>query len=125
MIENPLEHKNKLLGQHRSGEISLEELEKECAYWFMETFDTMHKRVLPTPPADYAEYQMLSYDRRQKIGIDFWHQRNIKEYLEIKEQIKNENQSRLIQLKEYKKHIPQEDFISIGKFNSKIEEFEY
>lgn len=125
MIENPIEYKNKLLAQYASKEISLSEIQKECAYWFLETFDTFNNRIAPTPPPDYTEYKNLSYEKRQRIGNDFWFQKNIKDYLDMKEQIKNENTAKLHQLKEMKSYLPPEDFLSISKYNAKIEEFEY
>lgn len=123
MIENPMAYKNELLKKHSVGEISLAELEKECAYWFAETFDTLHLMAVPTAPQDFYDYQKLPFEKRNKIGNDFWNQPNIKFYTEQKQKIKEENRARLIQLYEMKSHIPAGDFVTRSKFDEKIVEF--
>src|SRR3990167_2169399 len=124
MIENPMEKKNQLLDDYQSKKITMEEIERECSYWFLECFPTIHRKPYPSMPTEYRDYLNLPFERRRKIETDFWFQPVIKTYLEIKNQIKNENNANLYHLHNYLKFIPEEDTITRQKFNQKIDEFE-
>jgi len=124
MIANPMEYKNKLLSEFYSKKISMKELEIECAMWFLNTFDTIHKKPYPSMPMEYQDYKNLPFERRQKIAGEFFQQPVIKNYLDIKEKIKNENDTILYHLHEHLKTIPEGDFVSRAKFNEKIVEFQ-
>lgn len=124
MIEKPWEKKNDLLKQHREGKISLEELQKECAYWFVDCIEEMKPRPEPTRPRDFEEYASMPFEKRAKISSEFWQQPQIKGYLEIREQIKNENNANMFWIKEHIKHIPEEDFVSRNALRNKLTEFE-
>lgn len=124
MIENPAEYQKNLLDKLSRKEITMGELEKECAYWFMYCFDEVKPKPYPTMPKEYHEYLSLPFERKQKMSQEFWQQTIIKNYLDVKEKIKNENDANLFHLKNYLKHIPEGDFLAKSKFKEKIKDFE-
>lgn len=124
MIANPMEHKNKLLQDRRDGKITMEELQKECAYWFLDCFDTIHTEPEPPAPADYLDFMRLPFERRNKMAESFYQDPKIKLYLENKEKIKNRNSANILRLKEFKEAIPQEDFVAHQKFKEKLSELQ-
>ena len=111
-----------LLEQHAKGQITLEELNKECAYWYLDCFSELHKKPLPSIPQKYQEYLNSTYSGNKEYHNNFWLMEDVKGYLDQKELIENENKSVLIHLRNYIKQIPREDFLSISKFNEKINE---
>lgn len=113
-----------LLLQHSSGKISLADLEKECAYWFMDCLSEVRVKAYPTPPAEYAEYEQMTLKEKSKIPPDFWHQGNIKNYVDQRSRIHAENYSNLQNLKDHKKNIPAEDSVANQKFQEHINDFE-
>ena len=124
MIANPLEYKNKLLGDRRNERITMEEFDRECAYWYLDCFDTIQTKPEPTAPADYLDFMRLPFERRNKMAESFYQDPKIKNYLEVKEKIKNENQCNILRLKEFKEYIPKEDVVSNQKFQQKLNELQ-
>ena len=124
VLENPPLKIKQLLADYASKTITLDELNKECAYWYLDCFDEIHPKPYPSAPRDYQDYKSMSYEKRQKMSNEFWQSPTIKTYIEIKEQIKNENEAHVHNLKERIKNIPLEDFVSRSKFSQKIQEFE-
>ena len=124
MIEKPWEKKNQLLDDVSSGKITMEDLEKECAYWFMECFSELHMKPYPTTPKRFVEFKLMSYEKQNKLGIDFWSHPEIKQYLELKDEIKNTNKANLYWLNHHMSKLPDGDFLAKQKFKEKILEFE-
>ena len=124
MIENPVEHKNKLLADFHSKKITMEELNKECAYWYMDCFDEVRIKPYPTPPRRYVEYASMDYAEKKEVPNAFWLLPEIKNYLDAKFLVKNENKGELSRMKEFINYIPESDFVARQKFREKILEFE-
>ena len=113
-----------LLRDLHSGKMKLDEVLKECAYWFCDLFDQMRIQPYPTPPAEYAEYEQMSLSEKSKVPKEFWWQPHIKQYTEVKQKIRESNLSLIENLKEHRKHIPQEDFVTQEKFREKLHDCE-
>lgn len=118
-----MEYKNKLLSDLASEKITLPQLLKECAMWYLDCFDTIYPRPEPSMPNEYRDYLHLPFEKKQKTPSEFWLKPVIRDYLEIKQKIKNENMGTLLNLKEHLSHIPEGDFVSIQKFKDKIQVF--
>ena len=124
MIENPIEYKNKLLAKYDSKQITLEELQKECAYWYLDCFNEIVVRPYPTPPHRYSEYASMDYAEKKEVPNAFWFLPEIKNYLDAKFLVKNENKSQISRMKEFINYIPESDFVARSKYQQKINEFE-
>lgn len=125
MIEKPWEKKNQLLDDYNSKKITLEELQKECAYWYLDCFDEISPRAFPSMPEEYRDFMAMPFEKRNKISNEFHNQPKVKDYLEQKQQVKNENKSKVYWLKEHLSHIPESDFVARSRFNEKLNDFEY
>ena len=113
-----------LLNKKDSKEITQEELNKECAYWFMDMFDEIRHRPLPSTPMDLAEYEVMTLKERSKVPIEFFQKPSIKMYFDQKSIIESQNLSNKYWLREFKKSIPAEDVVSHEKYQDKINDFE-
>lgn len=125
MIENPNKKFVQLLADHATGKISTEELDKECAYWYMDCFLEVNPKPFPTPPPRFSEYQNSSYEEKKEYNNNFWLLPEIKSYVDQKESIKQENEDNVYKLKSFLKYIPEEDFVSRNKYEQKIRDFEH
>ena len=123
MIENPIEYKNKLLSDFATNKITLSELIKECAYWFMECFEEVNVKPIPTAPREYFDYNSLPFEKKIKMSNDFWQMPIIKNYLETKQMIENENKAFVYHLNNYLSYIPVEDTVARQKYSEKLAEF--
>ena len=123
MIDNPSEKHKQMVEDFQSRKITMEELELETIHWFLDCFPEMHVRPMPTMPPELADYQAMNYKERSKIGQDFWKQTNIKDYLDTKHAIKQENESKLKQLLEFEAIIPEGDIPTREKYRDKINEY--
>lgn len=123
MIANPSIKHLQMIADFQSGKLSMRELEIECIAWLLDCFSEIHVRAMPTMPPELADYQAMTYKERSKIGHEFWKQPNIKDYLDTKHLIKNENETRLKQLQEFYAIIPEEDTPTKEKYQQKINEF--
>lgn len=125
MIENPAGKMKQLIDDRASGKITSEELNTECAYWYMDCFDEIHVKPLPTIPNRLREYYNSDEAMKQKTPKEFWQLDEIKNYFNQREKIVNENKDTLIKLKECMKDIPESDSVAKSKYRQKIMEFEY
>ena len=113
-----------LLKQLELKEISLEEYLLKCAYWGMKTLDDIYFKSLPSKPLKVLSFEQLSYSKRQKLTDDFFMDNpGILKYYEERERIILENSTSLLNIKTYKKHIPESDIKSHEKLDKKIMDF--
>lgn len=125
---------NSYLKRLSSGEITLEEFEKEIAYWFIEFLDRINYKSLPTESNEVMQYEEEL--KRQKRGIkrirsnfdeaEFAEKAMKKEvelYYEDRNRIKNINNSNLYWLEEVKRLLPQGDTVNWNKVEIKINDF--
>ena len=124
MIENPGAKMKKLLDDYRNKQITLEQLDTECAYWYLDCFDEIFPKSLPTVPNRLLEYYNSDQAMQQKTPKEFWLLPEVKNYLDQKELIVYENTDSLYNLKRHLSNIPDSDFVSKQKFKEKIMEFE-
>lgn len=125
MIEQPNLKMNQLLSDYASKKITMEELDRECAYWYLDCFEEIYPKPLPTPPNRYREYQEMDIMEKREIPNSFWLIPEIKNYIDQKTFIKEENKANLLNLKKFLAHIPQQDFTARNSFEQKIREFEH
>lgn len=122
------EKAKKLLADRASGKITIEELEIECAYWFLsdECFREIHPKPQPSVPDVMMEYYRSDKTRQTRINsdTDFWKRKDVYEYLNQKKMIQNENITNLWKLKEAKRIIPEADVALQSKLMMRINEFE-
>ena len=124
MTEDPIKYKNSLLGKFHSKQITLDELNKECAYWYLDCFEEISIKAYPTQPNRYRDYVSMDYDEKKEVPRTFWLLNDIKDYLDQKFLIKNENKASHERLKEFINYIPESDFVARSKYQQKINEFE-
>ena len=96
MTEDPIKYKNSLLGKFHSKQITLDELNKECAYWYLDCFEEISIKAYPTQPNRYRDYVSMDYDEKKEVPRTFWLLNDIKDYLDQKFLIKNENKGKKI-----------------------------
>ena len=109
-----------LLRQLANKEITMDEFNKECAYWLISCAKEIQPRMLPTRPRELIEYDNLDIKERSKIGVEFWKQPRIKEYLDEIQMVKAYNKGLLDKLREFKEYIPEEDFVTRKKYDEVI-----
>jgi len=124
ILEQPGEKMKKLSAQYAGKEITMDELDMECAYWYLECFSEIHPKPYPTPPDRYRNYSSMDAYEKKEVPNSFWLMADVKEYLDQKFMIKNENRTILKNLKKFLLQIPESDFVARSKYNEKIREFE-
>ena len=124
MIENPGVKMKELLTKFSTKQISLKELATECAYWYLDCFDEIKIKPLPTIPNRLQEYYNSDEAMRQKTPREFWLLEEVRNYFDQKKLVEHENKTNLYHLKTHLEHIAPGDFIAIQKFREKIIEFE-
>lgn len=117
---NASEQSGQLLDKFNHGKISLDELNFECAMWFMDSFKEMYIKPMPTMPRRYADYSTMPDHEKREMPKEFWNLPEIKNYLNSCDAIKHELQSHLINLKTFKQYLPKEDWINRKKYDDKI-----
>jgi len=103
----------------------IEEVQREAAYWYLDAFKEIYVRPYPPMPKRYAEYISQPDFERREVAKEFWNIPEIKSYIGICESIKNERDSHLKTLREFKDYLPKEDFLNRKKYDEKIGELEY
>lgn len=115
---------NMMSRQLREGEITLKEYFIKCAYWGMKTLDDVYFMSLPTKPPKVIEFEQIPYSNRQKLGWEFFSDYpGIMEYYEKREWVETRNKTRLINLKEIKKYLPESEIDGHKKLDEKITDF--
>ena len=122
MIENPVEMKNLLLERFNTGKINMEELDRECAYWFVETLETISRKPDPTKPHRLAEYEEMDYSDKKEVPLAFWHIFEIKDFMEKREMVRNENKANIYWCEYWTTKLPEEDFVNRQKLKDKANE---
>ena len=116
---------NMMIKQLRRGEITLEEYLMKCAYWGVRTLDDIYFRSLPSRPLEVVEYEQLSNYKKQKLSQEFFVDNpKIMRYYEDRDMVTRINKTNLLNLKIYKKYIPESDAASHEKLDKKIMDFE-
>ena len=123
MIENAPERMKVLLAKFGSGQMKMDELDKECAYWYAETFPDLRITQEPGKPQRFRDYETSDYATKKSMHQNFWLLPEINEYIEGKQHALNTNRSVFENLKDFKECIPEGDFITKEKYEVKIQEF--
>lgn len=127
---------NDYLKRLSSGEITLEEFEKEIAYWFVTDYlNKLHYKPLPTKPNNVVSFEEdLNREKKKhrRIGVSKFDEdeftekamtRDITNYYDDRNEIENINNSNLKWLIQLKSIIPAGDLITREKLTVKINEF--
>jgi hypothetical protein len=115
---------NMMIKQLKSGEITLKEYLTQCAYWGVKTLDDIYFMSYPTRSLEVIEYEQLSYFQRQRLSGEYFADNpEVMRYYDRKEWVETQNRTDLINLKIYKKHIPESDIKSHEKLDKKILDF--
>ena len=124
MIEQPAEKMKKLLADYASKKITMEQLDTECAYWYLDCLDELRVKPLPTAPKRYQDYLDCNWEEKKSYNQNFWQITEIKDYLDQKELIEQENKDNLFNLKKWLAIIPTSDSVARAKYQEKINDFE-
>lgn len=103
----------------------IEEVNRESAYWLLDSFKEIFVRPEPTTPKRYADYLAMPEFEQRETPKAFWLIPEVKTFLAICTTIKNERESHLKTLKEFKEYLPEEDLLNRSKYEQKIQEIEY
>ena len=115
---------NMLLRQLRTKEITLSEFLMQCAYWGIKTLDDIYFRSLPSRPIEVVEYEQLSYSKRDRLTREYYKDNpGVLRYYEEKDRIIRINKTNFLNLKTYKKYIPESDVKNHEKLDKKILDF--
>jgi len=126
---------NQLLKKLNDKQLTLEDFEKEIAYWYITDFlEQCYYKPLPTKPEAVKEFEQKHKSWKseaRKKGRDFDEdlfletqmKREVEYYYEEKDRIRNINASNYYWLKDLKKVISGEDVVSHQKLDIKINEF--
>jgi len=115
---------NMMLKQLRRGEITLEEYLMKCAYWGMKTLDDIYFMSLPTKPLEVIEFEQLSYYKRERLTQEFFSDHpGIMRYYDQKRCVEIINDTSVLNLKTFKKYIPESDTTNHAKLDKKITDF--
>src|SRR3990167_1599735 len=100
-LPEAIQKKNTLLKGLYSGEISMSEFDKECAYWFI-SCDDITPKPLPTRPKELLEYDSWTSTEKKNTSDKFWRQESVYAYISQKQSILERNKSMLHKLIEFK-----------------------
>lgn len=115
---------NMLLRQLKTKEITLKEYLTQCAYWGVKTLDDIYFRSLPSRPMVVIEYEQLSWSKRNKLTKDYYEDHpGVLRYYEEKDRVIRINKTDLINMKQYKEHIPESDLKAHEKLDKRINDF--
>jgi len=82
----------KLLLRFRAGQISVDEFEKETAYFAMQCgFNELRYKPSPSRPVKLMEYDRLDRDEKRQMPDRFWQDPNIINYFKQKSYVQGEN----------------------------------
>lgn len=123
MITDPVKYKNDLLIKLATNQITMNDLDREVAYWYSDCFSEIHVLQDPTPPPRFAEYEVMTTSEKKDISTAFWQKEDVKAFLDQRDSVRNRNRTELIRLREFKACIPQEDTVTHQKFQEKINDF--
>jgi hypothetical protein len=105
------------LSNLEEGKWSMEEFDRECAYWFINCGFSFLS--FPPKPKTLEDYDNLSEYQKRRTNVEELRYAYNKEL----DKIISINSSNLYWLKRFLKAIPKEDITTIDKFRKKIEEF--
>jgi len=115
-IPEAIQKKDTLLKGLFTGEISMAEFDKECAYWLINSKD-LSPLPLPTRPRELQEYDTWTSTEKKNTSDKFWRQDAVYKYVNQKQFVIDRNKSMLSTLKEFKEYIPKEDTITRNKYD--------
>lgn len=124
ILEQPGEKMKQLSNQYARKEITMKELDTECAYWYLECFSEIYPKLYPTPPERYRSYSEMDVYEKKEVPNSFWQMTDVKEHLDQKFMIRNENRAVLENLKKFLSYIPESDFVARTKYKEKMRDFE-
>lgn len=111
-----------LLRKLSSKEITMEEFDKETAYWVLEHIEALRWKPAPSQPGEVADYnRRRSTNKDFTLPKEFWQQQHIRAWLATDTHIVCENRSSWYWLQFLKNHIPPQDgtaHIKISKMMS-------
>lgn len=115
---------NMLLRQLRTKEITLKEYLTQCAYWGVKTLDDIYFRSLPSRPMVVVEYEQLSYYKRNRLTQEYYADNpGVLKYYEERDKVMRMNKDDFMNMKIYKKHIPESDVKAHEKLDKRILDF--
>ena len=97
-------------------QISIEEFNKECAYWMIDTLKEMNYKPNPTEPEIIRNYE-IEKDRDPKYAVanTFWNRDDVKDYMKQKSLVYNLNYANWYWIKFIKRWLPAEDLPNQNK----------
>jgi hypothetical protein len=117
----------KLLRDYQSSKITMQDLERECAYWLLTDacFKEMRVLLMPSRPQILLDYDREGFAKKEAINRDptFWKQPIVINYLEEKQRVKHHNQDCVSRLKDAKNLIPEGDTLSHTKIDQRLNDF--
>jgi hypothetical protein len=105
-----------LLRRVSSKEITMQDFNKECAYWMMGDISTMFYKGDIDKPSIISEYEEeKKRDYKYQVSSEFWNKQEVREYLVHSRGIHSSNHANWYWLHFIKNHIPVADTINQGK----------
>ena len=121
-----VERMKTLLKDLKSGVLTMEEFQCECAYWLLEDecWQDLQPLKLPKKPDSVYQWQNMSEEEKETAKEDFFKKHPEAEWwFEKCRYIQYTNLSRIKQLRFLKRHLPKEDEPSRRKYIVKIKQF--
>ena len=113
-----------LLKDLAENKMTMDELDKECAYWYISYYDILHPLPKIKKPIILEEYDTLNPEDKGKMSDKFWRQEIVMQYFKESTKVNNHNNSTLFNLKKFIHYIPEGDTITREKFKTLIREYE-
>ncbi len=110
-----------LLKDLYTSKITMDEFNKECAYWLI-SCDSLSPLMMPTRPYKLQEYNRMSDNDKYKVPHSFWRRPQIFKYIDQGNAVKGRNQGMLAKLIEYREYIPEQDEMTRSKYTVLINE---
>jgi hypothetical protein len=99
-----------ILSKQRSGQITMDEFDYECAAWLMSYIEDMRWRVAPSEPEEIRQYnEKRNTENGFTLPPSFWQQQHIREWMATDRSVHSQNKSNWHWLHFLKKHIPGKD----------------
>ena len=114
-----------LLRKVAGGEITMQEFDKECAYWMMGDISTMfHKYDRIDKPDVIKDYEAnRARDINYRVEASFWQRDDVRAYTDQSHKVININRANWYWLHFMQKHIMSGDTINQAKISRAIESY--
>lgn len=105
-----------LLSRLRAGRITMDDFNKECAFWMMGDISSMFYKEIMDKPDIIRNYEAeRSRDPKYEVAASFWQRDDVRDYMFCSRKVMAENYANWHWLLFMRRWMPKEDTINCAK----------